>query len=125
MKEREITQIYNYGNEIKMREWKIAQIYEIMNYTFAVGVAWDDPHVIGTFAGKKGFRLSLIDETICEGDSEIDYFSTEDFPFIASNYLVKQASSSHGKIYVNKEALEVDKENLKRYFYKTLQSLEI
>lgn len=76
-----------------MREWKVARIYEIMDYTFAVGVAWDDPRVIGTFAGKKGSRLSLIDETICNEDSEIDIFATISFPCLASTYIIEEKRS--------------------------------
>lgn len=76
-----------------MREWKVAQIYEIMDYTFAIGVAWDDPRVIGTFAGKKGFKLSLIDETICDEDSEIDNFATISFPCLASTYIIEEKRS--------------------------------
>ena len=76
-----------------MREWKIAQIYEIMGYTFAVGVAWDDPHVLGTFAGKKSSKLSLIDETICNNNSEIDIFATISFPCLASTYILEEKRS--------------------------------
>lgn len=81
-----------------MREWKIAQIYEIMDYTFAVGVAWDNPRVIGTFAGKKGSKLSLIDETICDNDSEIDIFATVSFPCLASTYIIEE-KRSHNKSF--------------------------
>lgn len=70
-----------------MREWKVAQMYEIMDYTFAVGVAWDDPHVLGTFAGRRGSKLSLIDETVYKEDSEIDYFASITFPSLAAAYI--------------------------------------
>ena len=33
-----------------MREWKLAQFYNIMNYDFAVGVAYNDPRILGIFA---------------------------------------------------------------------------
>ena len=91
-----------------MREWKIAQIYEIFNYTFAVGVAWDDPHVLGVFAGEKSTKLSLINETSYKEESEIDYFASVTFPSIACAYI------SQHKISPSEKAL-----------YKTLQSLEI
>lgn len=91
-----------------MREWKIAQTYEIMNYAFAVGVAWDDPHVLGVFAGEKSNRLCLIHETSYKEDSEIDYFASVTFPSIACAYISQHRTSPPVKA-----------------LHKTLQSLEI
>lgn len=105
-----------------MREWKIAQLYNIMDYDFAVGVACDDPHVLGIFANYvNAGRLFLIHEFSYKEEFEIDYFSTEVFPTIVRNYIIRKklsSSSPYEKNYVYKKELE-------NYFYKTLQGLEI
>ena len=76
-----------------MREWKLAQFYNIMDYDFAVGVAWDDPHLLGIFASyANAGRLFLIHEFSYKKESEIDYFSTEVFPSVVQNYIIRKNS---------------------------------
>ncbi len=103
-----------------MREWAISKTYKIMDYIFAIGVAKDNPHVLGIFASPiNTWKMSLIYEFSYKEESEIDSFATEVFPTVVRNYIVrKKLSSSCGEKYI-------DKEILKHYFYKTLQSLEI
>ena len=76
-----------------MREWKIAQRYKIMDYDFVVGVACDNPHVLGIFANYvNAGRLLLIHEFSYKKESEIDYFSTEVFPSVVQNYIIRKNS---------------------------------
>lgn len=77
-----------------MREWKLAQFYNIMNYDFAVGVAYNDPRILGIFASYvNAGRMFLIYEFSYKEESEIDYFSTKIFPTIVRDYIVEKKRS--------------------------------
>lgn len=77
-----------------MREWAISKTYKIMDYIFAIGVAKDNPHVLGIFTSPiNAWKMSLIYEFSYKEESEIDNFATVTFPLIASNYIIEEKRS--------------------------------
>ena len=100
-----------------MREWKIAQMYRIMDYDFAIGIAYDDPHVLGIFASYiNAGRLFLIHEFSYKEESEIDSFSTEIFPTIVRDYIVEK-KRSHNESF--------DSPTIKRYIQNQMDKEKI
>lgn len=77
-----------------MREWKLVETYNMLNYTFCVGVAQDDPHIMGIFAGHDDSdRLKLIHKTLCIEEDKIDFYATKIVPCVMKRYLLQKLSN--------------------------------